>query len=1322
MSPLRPKLLLDLLSQSLPSSRKLSFPKAGRVRYHSVLKAACFSVMMGGLALHAKPAKAATFDWATQGWEANNVAPVLNGGTANPYTLNGVTLNFQWTPDGGATFIEFPFGTNFTPNVTGVGGTGLTGGLGPNLIANFDSTAVTDHLDFAVTFTNAAGDVVPVRNLTYTIIDIDRDDAQGWQDVVSAAASFGGIANPVTGTFNINDANGTVDQIDAAEAAAGALTYVPPTGALSFRGRTDADVTGEAEANNVEANNQRNEGSVTLDYSSFVDRIDLTYGNGPVAQAANGLPFDLPADPESHAVGFFGGFNFEPAIVGIAKHGTAPVLQTTGANAGKFLVTFTLRVTNPGEVPLANVQVQDDLVAAFGSAANFSVVPGSITGTAGGDQSFNGGDTTDVNGGALTANTQLVLDGGNLAPAESRDITFDVLIEPGAGSGPFSNQATVLANPVDGNGAVATNVIVQDRSSNANSVANLNVDADEDDPDDTVNNGPGTTFTSASGTPNVVRVDGDNDPSNNDSPTVIAIPTAPRIGVTKQVIDVTPVGGGQFDVTYRHIVQNVGTIPLTGVQLNENLTTTFRQGAADGVTDYAVTGIRIPTAGDATNPNPFDTGGAAQNPNYVVLSAGPAPGGTNFGNFNYLTGADGLQPGQFGVVDFVTRVTPGANLGDGPAPDVPFEGQVTATGTGNDVGNTVVTDLSDDVTEFINDPANQFPQDLNGDFDTTDPDAEADPAANIGAATTPASSAGRNLLDPALADPDGASENDRTPVAFLPPQIGVTKQVSNISSNPDGTYTITYRQIVRNLGNEPIGGVALTENDTVANTFRQGDPTGTTSAAFVPGSLTVPGAAPAGFPAGYVPLTGTPAFDGAGNLELATVPTLPVGGYGIVDYQVIVDPTDPLDPTIENLGDGATSGAADDTAYIAQATVTGTGANSGLPTSDLSDDSSNFNPGTTVPSGTPLPVAQQLPRDETGNLTATDGAAGPGTPGGPENDPSPLSLAPLPQIGLTKQVTNIIDNGDGSFDVVFDYVVQNQGQVPLNGLTISDNYDDQFNANDIGPVANYQVISVTPGASTASAPLTAEPTAPGQTQGSGLIPLANGTTTVYQPGQQSTAQVVVRVFNPDLSAVYDSNALANGVSTVDGSPTTDLSDNVPQFGAPGPEDGIFGPGSAPGDPNDPANTQTSILFSPLQLFKRITSITRSGVTTNFTNVVGTVPDPSFVGEVDIRNLEDLQIGDSAEYTIYYFNASGAAINNVELCDPVPSPLTIINGSLTATPAATGTIISPLTPLSPTSNPGRSCGASSGTQGAAVFDVGDIAPASGGFVRFSNLIQ
>ncbi|NJM56196.1 MAG: DUF11 domain-containing protein [Synechococcales cyanobacterium RU_4_20] len=764
---------------------------------------------------------------------------------------------------------------------------------------------------------------------------------------------------------------------------------------------------------------------------------------------------------------------------------------------------------------------------------------------------------------------------------------------------------------------------------------------------------------------------------------------------------------GRYVVKYSLLVDNRGQVDLTNVNVTNNLDQTYGAG------NYAVVPGSI-TIDNVAQPDGFN---GSTNQNILV------PG--------TLTTAG--TPGSRKVVMFQVAFDAAAATA--------AVGQNFYSNQSGVTSNPIAPNGVADTTYVVRDRSShaQTVDTLNSDADADDPDdgnpnnlpaqfANPFPLQSNGAAKGPEFA---NITRGVAADND-PSNNDSPTIVRVIPQIGVTKQIVGTPLDEgNGSYLINYRQLVCNLSGEPLNNVQLTED--LTQTFRLGAANGVTSFDVV--SVSSPATAPEGlFAPGsvYQPLTANAGFNGndptapggaAPNGVMATG-TLPAGGCSVVDFAVRVNVTDPLDPNVRNLGDGVATldGSADDPAYLGSVVATGIGAASQTAVRDVSDDVTGLPLGTAqFPGDTDGDGLVSNPLQDPANpQSAVSSNRDPRTNPPTDNDPTPTSFNPrplVPEIGLTKKIVNVVDNGVGpdgrrSYDVTFEYKVCNTGEVPLNGLTVSDNYDEQFRANDTGPIADYQVISVTPGASTASGPLVANPAATGRGRGTNELLLANGNALVFAPntvvnpadgctGNSAIVQSVVRVFEPDLSAIYDANAIARGTPTNGAAAVLDLSDDVPQFGQPNPIGGVGTPG-----PGVNLDDPTPIRFSPLQLFKRITSVTRNGVTETFGRVVGSPPSPTFVGEVDIRTLAQLQAGDTVEYTIYYFNASETPLTNVELCDAVPSQLTIVS-----VPA--GTTLAPLTPRGSCVNPVTGAN-DAGPQGAAVFSVPNIDAGGSGF--------
>ena len=62
---------------------------------------------------------------------------------------------------------------------------------------------------------------------------------------------------------------------------------------------------------------------------------------------------------------------------------------------------------------------------------------------------------------------------------------------------------------------------------------------------------------------------------NEDDPTPVKLSESPAIGIAKSVAAVTNLGGGSYTVVYNLIVQNLGNVPLSNVQVTDNLAATF---------------------------------------------------------------------------------------------------------------------------------------------------------------------------------------------------------------------------------------------------------------------------------------------------------------------------------------------------------------------------------------------------------------------------------------------------------------------------------------------------------------------------------------------------------------------------------------------------------------------------------------------------------------------------------------------------------------------------------------------------------------------------
>ncbi|HEX9958838.1 MAG TPA: gliding motility-associated C-terminal domain-containing protein, partial [Fibrella sp.] len=106
-----------------------------------------------------------------------------------------------------------------------------------------------------------------------------------------------------------------------------------------------------------------------------------------------------------------------------------------------------------------------------------------------------------------------------------------------------------------------------------------------------------------------VDPDNDLDPRNNNDGTRLVLNSlsgAPYIGVAMMVLDTARQVNGSYDVTYRVVVKNYGTVNLTSVSLSDSLSTVFNQQVG---ASYSVLGTPIVSAGSKLKVNPGFNGG-----------------------------------------------------------------------------------------------------------------------------------------------------------------------------------------------------------------------------------------------------------------------------------------------------------------------------------------------------------------------------------------------------------------------------------------------------------------------------------------------------------------------------------------------------------------------------------------------------------------------------------------------------------------------------------------------------------------------------------------
>ena len=310
----------------------------------------------------------------------------------------------------------------------------------------------------------------------------------------------------------------------------------------------------------------------------------------------------------------------ENPIIGIAKSAS----PTTDNGDGTFTTTITLIVENLGNVILDNLSVNDDLRLTFPVPATFSVANLNSPSLAV-NNNFNGSTIT-----------ELVASTNTLGVAASASLSFDVTFNPNGLTGPFNNQAIASSQGPGG----ATTTDLSDNGANPDNNGNGNpADTDEGDP------------------------------------SIIDFNENPVIGTAKMASPAIDNGDGSYTTTVTLLLENLGNVILSNVQVSDNLSATF------------------PTPATFTIANITSAG----------LTANSSFNGTT--STNLLTGTDTLPIGASATVSFELTFRPNGLLG-------PFVNQAIGSAQGPS------SDPSSDLSNDGNDP------DPNGDGNPSVPNED----------------------------------------------------------------------------------------------------------------------------------------------------------------------------------------------------------------------------------------------------------------------------------------------------------------------------------------------------------------------------------------------------------------------------------------------------------------------------------------------------------------------------------------------------------------------------------------------------------------------
>ena len=231
---------------------------------------------------------------------------------------------------------------------------------------------------------------------------------------------------------------------------------------------------------------------------------------------------------------------FDPESVAL-RIGLAKALTgVTQVGPNTFELSFSLLAENlSSSQPAPNVQVRDDLAAAFPAALSIAVTePVSVTGAlTAPNAGFDG-----------TSDTRLLAGNETLVAGATATITWTVRVDLGVSAGAFENAAEITTAPTPGGAPTARDLSDDGTTPDSNGNGRAD-DADEDDPTPIVINGSAVT-----------------------------------VGAAKALAAVEQLEANRFALTYRFVIENLSSVPAPNVQLSDSLADAFADATAVTVT------------------------------------------------------------------------------------------------------------------------------------------------------------------------------------------------------------------------------------------------------------------------------------------------------------------------------------------------------------------------------------------------------------------------------------------------------------------------------------------------------------------------------------------------------------------------------------------------------------------------------------------------------------------------------------------------------------------------------------------------------------------
>ena len=472
---------------------------------------------------------------------------------------------------------------------------------------------------------------------------------------------------------------------------------------------------------------------------------------------------------------------------------------------GTYSLTYQIQVQNIGNTSVFDLQLTDDLEAAFG--LNFSNV--SISSS---KFSLDGSYT------GVSPNINLLNSGQSLVPGEIGRVNITLTVEPGVLDNPYTNVVNAIGEDADG-------VVVEGLDDEElNFIENPLIGVAKSLLGNPVNNGDGSftldllfTVRNFGDVPlNDVQVIEDLEATFGVGTTVVVNSILSSAGFSENTdfngttdTDLLDAGNSLAVNQIETIEINITVIPTGTSPFENQVTATATSTGGEPVTD---------TSTDGTTPNPAD-----DSPTIIELPENP-----EIGLAKRLVGSPvNNNDGTYTIVyEFRVRNTGDVNLSNiqitddltetFPAP-ASFSGFNASSST-----LTPNTSFDGDTDQNLLEGTDEL---LVGEVKTLSLELMVTPAANLGPYENSAEASGESVggtivsdisHDGTSVDPDGTgpgNHDDPTPVEFDEnPVIGLAKAVTDVTNNEDGTYDVTFEILVQNYGDVPLENIQVTDD------------------------------------------------------------------------------------------------------------------------------------------------------------------------------------------------------------------------------------------------------------------------------------------------------------------------------------------------------------------------------------------------------------------------------------------------------------------------------------------------------------------------------